>query len=281
MDASLPTPEDGVFEHAPGASYLHLWREVILTYRQFKRRVAADTPFTGAQFEVLRQLAVSDGRSTASHLARELAGDPAEITRLVAQLTGSGLVERERDTSDGWRRPVVLTDEGRRRMADLHALLHERESALTEGIDPESIAVAMRVLQGMRAAADSLPHRRSWHRHIQEVSMEITAERHWSQRRFVALAAALSGLALPLTGLADHLAGEAGDPASWSIVHTSLGIVFVVCATWHCVLNRRALLKYVRGAFASRVLVGREALVAAALVGGVLTLTVLHAVVGP
>ena len=49
---------------------------------------------------------------------------------------------------------------------------------------------------------------------------------------------------------------------------------------WHCSLNRRSLLKYVRGA-ASRVLVGREALVAAVLVGGLLTVTVLHAVTGP
>jgi len=103
----------------------------------------------------------------------------------------------------------------------------------------------------------------------------------WNQRRFVALAAALSGVALPATGLADHLAGEAGDPASWSIVHTSLGVVFVVFAAWHCVLNRRALLRYVRGAVASRALVGREALVAGALVGGVLLVTVLHAVAGP
>jgi hypothetical protein len=109
--------------------------------------------------------------------------------------------------------------------------------------------------------------------------MNANAGPRWNQRRFVAVAAALSGLALPLTGLADHLAGEAGDPASWSIVHTTLGLTFVAFATWHCVLNRRALLKYVRGA--SRALVGREALVAGILVGGLLGLTVLHAVAGP
>lgn len=111
--------------------------------------------------------------------------------------------------------------------------------------------------------------------------MNANAEGRWNQRRFVALGAALSGLALPATGLADHLAGERGDPARWSIVHTSLGTVFVVFATWHCILNRRALLRYVRGTLASRVVVGREMLVAAAIVGGVLTLTVLHAVAGP
>lgn len=45
-------------------------------------------------------------------------------------------------------------------MADLHALLHERESALTEGLDAREIETAMRVLQGMRAAVDSIPRRR-------------------------------------------------------------------------------------------------------------------------
>jgi hypothetical protein len=111
--------------------------------------------------------------------------------------------------------------------------------------------------------------------------MNATAGPRWNQRRFVAVTAALSGLALPVTGLADHLAGEAGDPANWSIVHTTLGITFAVFATWHCVLNRRALARYVRGAVSSRLLVGREALVATVLVGAVLTLTVLHAVAGP
>jgi hypothetical protein len=109
--------------------------------------------------------------------------------------------------------------------------------------------------------------------------MNATAEVHWNQRRFVAVAAALSGLALPLTGLADHLAVGAGDPASWSIVHTSLGVAFIAFAGWHCFLNRRTLVKYVRGA--SRALVGREALTAAVIVGGLLAFTILHAVAGP
>jgi DNA-binding MarR family transcriptional regulator len=157
-----PLPADNgdtVFAHEDGGSYLHLWREVILTYRQFMRQVAARTEFTGGQFEVLRQLAVSDGRSTVSELARELAVDPAAITRLVAQLTALGLTERESDARDARRRPVVLTDEGRRHMNALHAALHEREAALTTAIDATDVATAMRVLQDMRAAVESLPRR--------------------------------------------------------------------------------------------------------------------------
>ena len=152
-------PDTDVFTHAPGAGYLHLWREVILTYRQFMRAVAATTGYTGAQFEVLRELAVADGRSTVSALARDLALDPAAVTRLVADLTRLGLVERESDERDGRRRPVVLTDEGRRHMNALHASLHERESALTTAMDAQDVETAGRVLQAMRAAVDSLPRR--------------------------------------------------------------------------------------------------------------------------
>jgi hypothetical protein len=109
--------------------------------------------------------------------------------------------------------------------------------------------------------------------------MNATAEVHWNQRRFVAVAAGLSGLALPLTGLADHLAVGAGDPVGWSVVHVTLGCAFVAFAGWHCYLNRHALAKYLRGA--SRALVGREALTAAVIVGGLLAFTILHAVAGP
>ena len=82
--------------------------------------------------------------------------------------------------------------------------------------------------------------------------METKVRGSWNQRRFVAVGAGLSGLALPATGLADHLAGKSDDSPGWTIVHTSLGSAFVVFATWHCILNRRALLRYMRGSVASR-----------------------------
>jgi len=169
MDATSALPDEEVFGHAPGASYLHLWREVILTYRQAVRRVATHTGYTSAQFEVLRQLAVADGRSTVSALARELAVDPAAITRVVAELGRLGLVEREKDARDGRRRPVVLTDEGRRRMGELHTALHQREWALAQGIDVGEIETATRVLRAMRAAVDALPRPLPQHRLPREV----------------------------------------------------------------------------------------------------------------
>ena len=113
------------------------------------------------------------------------------------------------------------------------------------------------------------------------------SSRAWSQRSFVATGALLSGAALPLTGLLDHVAGGPSAEAAvgWSIVHTSLGALFAAFCMWHVVLNRRALLKYLRATAAWRLLRGRaapsrEIVAAALLVAGVLCATVIHALVG-
>ena len=59
-------------------------REVLLTYRLLVRRLSEETGVSGAQFELLRQMALAGGRTTTSALARELGVDPAAVTRLVA-----------------------------------------------------------------------------------------------------------------------------------------------------------------------------------------------------
>ena len=107
----------------------------------------------------------------------------------------------------------------------------------------------------------------------------------WNQRAFVALSAVLAGLALPATGLLDHTAGGSSSEsaAGWSIAHVAVSCLFVGFCGWHVVLNRRALLRYLRAAGgrggAVRRLPARETVAAAALVGGVLAATVVHALV--
>ena len=151
---------EGLFEHQPGGHYLHLMREVLLTYRLFLRKVSEVTGVSGAQFELLRQMALAGGRTTTSALARELGVDPAAVTRLVAGLEKLGLVTREEDERDGRRRPVVLTPAGRDFMVRLHGQLHEREDALAASLDPESVEVAMGVLQTIRTVLDTGAARR-------------------------------------------------------------------------------------------------------------------------
>ncbi len=111
-------------------------------------------------------------------------------------------------------------------------------------------------------------------------SRPAAVERGWNHRAFVVLGAALSGLALPITGVVDHAAGHSTEQAQigWAVVHSVLGGLFVGFCTWHIVLNRRALLRYLRGR-APRGVPAKEMVAAAALVGVVLLVTVSHALV--
>jgi DNA-binding MarR family transcriptional regulator len=149
---SMDNPYDsGLFQHQGGTNYLHLLREVLLTYRQLLKRLSAETGLSGAQFEVLRELAlVASGRFTVSGLSRQLGVDPAAVSRVVASLEKLGLVARMTDDRDGRRQPLVLTDQGAQLMMRLHQRVHERESDLTTGLDHESIEAAMRVLSTIR-----------------------------------------------------------------------------------------------------------------------------------
>jgi len=142
--------DSGLFEHTPGGRYLHLLRELLLTYRQLLRQLAVETGLSGAQFELMRELALMGGSSTGSALARELGVDPAAVSRLIAAVEDLGLVSRVRDDRDGRRRLVALTEDGRRRMVALHAELHTRESALDTVIDPQSLETTVRVLRTLR-----------------------------------------------------------------------------------------------------------------------------------
>ena len=98
-------------------------------------------------------------------------------------------------------------------------------------------------------------------------------------RSFVGLVIAFSGLGLPLTGVANHFYGFSWtmERHAWMSAHNALGVLFVVFAIWHIVLNRRALWNHVRGTVAWIPGVSRELALASALVAVMLLLSVGHA----
>lgn len=63
-------------------------------------------------------------------------------------------------------------------------------------------------------------------------------------KRLVVLTAAVTGLALPVTGLAVHFSDHG---RGWSWIHALAGAIFLLAAGWHIVTNRRALARYARG----------------------------------
>lgn len=110
--------------------------------------------------------------------------------------------------------------------------------------------------------------------------MKNTGMKWFNLRGFVILTATVSGLGLPLTGLANHL--HQMDPIfsssrhAWMSAHTILGVLFTVSTVWHTILNRRMLLNHLRG-HAPRPGIGREAVGAIVLVVVMLVLVVGHA----
>lgn len=107
--------------------------------------------------------------------------------------------------------------------------------------------------------------------------MAVTAEKKqtFNTRAFLALSAAFSGILLPVTGLAAHAAERSAHP-TWAAVHTLLGALFVVCATWHAVLNRRAIANYLTGRSRGSRIIAPEPVCAVVLVLAVVLLAAGH-----
>ena len=110
-------------------------------------------------------------------------------------------------------------------------------------------------------------------------AMHDPERRPFNARAFVALMAAITGIGLPLTGLANHLCQAHPITPSyhaWMSAHNSLGTLFFVSAIWHAVLNRRALVRYLRGVRSRLSGSSREAIYAVALVAVVLFVALAH-----
>jgi hypothetical protein len=110
--------------------------------------------------------------------------------------------------------------------------------------------------------------------------MKNTAEmKLFNGRGFVILIATVTGLLLPITGLANHV--HQMEPIfsfsrhAWMSAHTVLGVLFMASAILHAILNRRILLNYIRG-HAVRPGIGKEATGAIILVAVMLLVAVGH-----
>ena len=100
---------------------------------------------TGAQFEVLKNLAGS-GAETAAELCRALHQDTGSMTRMLDRLQQKGLVTRERATSD--RRLVFLrlTDAGESLIPKVRPALRRALRRHLTGFTPEEIDSLQRYL---------------------------------------------------------------------------------------------------------------------------------------
>ena len=93
--------------------------------------------------------------------------------------------------------------------------------------------------------------------------------RRFNRRAFASTAMVSTGLALPVSGYANHVLQFEGMTVArhaWMSAHTSLGVLFTGFAAWHVALNWRPLLAQLRSAGRSNPVVRRETLLAFGLV---------------
>lgn len=110
--------------------------------------------------------------------------------------------------------------------------------------------------------------------------MQNTGKKLFNVRGFVIFTATVSGLGLPVTGLANHLHQMdsilSSSRHAWMAAHTILGIIFLGSTVTHAIFNRRMLLNYVRS-HAALAGIGREAVGAIVVVAVMLFVAVGHA----
>lgn len=105
----------------------------------------------------------------------------------------------------------------------------------------------------------------------------METQRKFNVRAFASIGMLISVIGLPFSGLMNHSLGFdelTNQRHLWMSVHNILGIFFIIFSTWHIILNRKALINYLKKA--SNLLICREFIYAASIILFFLTLAILH-----
>ena len=105
------------------------------------------------QFRVL--VILEQGSAAASALASTLAVSPPSVTALIDGLVARGLVERQSVTGDRRRVAHVLTDKGKRMLAEADGALRERYQAIVSYLPARDQARAINGLTLWHKAMDA------------------------------------------------------------------------------------------------------------------------------
>jgi len=105
---------------------------------------------TRAQWLVLAHLSRHPGLSQ-SELASLVEVEPISVARLIDKLEARGLVERRLDPHDRRLRRLHLTPNARPLLEEVDTMRANLNAAVTEGLDPSSLACVSQVLQRMKA----------------------------------------------------------------------------------------------------------------------------------
>jgi hypothetical protein len=107
--------------------------------------------------------------------------------------------------------------------------------------------------------------------------MSDVVKKPFNKRALVDIALAICALGLPVSAiLMESTQREPGFNSvhhMWVEMHGGFGLLFMVFAVWHVILNRRALMNYLKGA-GSTSSISREAIVAVLIVAALMFLLV-------
>ncbi|MGI9047926.1 MAG: bifunctional helix-turn-helix transcriptional regulator/GNAT family N-acetyltransferase [Rubrobacteraceae bacterium] len=109
------------------------------------------SPYSLTEARVLFEVARGDG-VTASDLSAELGLDPGYLSRILNRLEQQGLIEKVRSGTDGRRRLLSLTPEGREAFSLLDGRSREEISEMLLGLsggDQARLLEAMRTIEGV------------------------------------------------------------------------------------------------------------------------------------
>jgi DNA-binding MarR family transcriptional regulator len=135
-----------VADELPGGRGFGAWRSLLRAQatlmRQLETQLERETGLALADFDVLAQLASSDGELRMTELANRALISRSGMTRRVARLVGEGLVRRADAEGDARGVVVALTDAGIARLLET-APVHARGVAeyFVSRLDDQELAV--------------------------------------------------------------------------------------------------------------------------------------------
>lgn len=103
---------------------------------------------TGSQFHTLRRIA--EGKTSVSELADCMHLSRPNISRSVDELVNSGIVERERDTSDRRNVRLFLSKRGEQLIHDLHLSISKKMKVLFASLNEGEINEILAGLAGLQ-----------------------------------------------------------------------------------------------------------------------------------
>jgi len=136
---------------------LRFTRRVIFLARRWRNRINEAMREAGqshARWITLTWVSILDGKANHRELAERVGVELPTLIRLLNRLEEEGLVTRNAHEHQARAKSVTLTPAGRSVLAEMGRITNEVRAEFLDGVDPEKLAIAMDLLDGVLARAE-------------------------------------------------------------------------------------------------------------------------------